>query len=88
MDALVIGLVAGVLFGFVGCGIFGGIGGIGAPAEPQVVKETVVVEKEVEVPVYGEPQVVKETVVVEKEFEVEVEVTVEVTRIVTPSSQP
>ncbi len=50
----------------------------GAPAEPQVIKETVVVEKEVEVEV---EKVVTE--VVEVEVEVEKEVEVEVEKVVT-----
>lgn len=58
MNALVIGFVFGLLFGCFGGSI---LVGSSPPPEPQVIKETVVVEKEVEV---------------------------EVTRIVTPSSQP
>ena len=52
-----------------------------APAEPQVIKETVVVEKEVE-------KVVKETVVVEKEVEVQTEVTVVVEATPVPDAEP
>jgi len=52
-----------------------------APAEPQVIKETVVVEKEVE-------KVVKETVIVEKEVEVQKEVEVTVVVEATPEPAP
>ena len=50
------------------------LAGCGATPEPQVVKETVVVQETVEVP--QEPEIVKETVVVEVEKEVPVEVEV------------
>lgn len=71
VNYLMIGLMLGLLLGLIGCAS-------GGPAEPQVIKETVVVKEEV---------VVKETVQVEVEVTKVVEKVVEVVVTATPAPE-
>lgn len=88
-DAVIVGVVVGLLLGLLGANVFGGSG---ASGERVVVRETVVVEREVAVEVTRIVAVEGTPERVEVPVEVPVEVTelveVEVTRVVEPTAPP